>query len=432
MEEKTKVLLVGVHVDGVYYFNQSMKELGKLAEACNMEVVGTVIQNMMQVNRALYLGTGKVKEVKQEAEAYNAEVVIFNNELSPSQLRNLESELDLPILDRTALILQIFAIRARTKEAKLQVEVAKLGYMLPRLVGLHESLGRQGGSAGTANKGSGEKKLELDRRKIEAKLNELKKELEDLKEQREIQRRKRKESDVPQVALVGYTNAGKSTLLNALVDVYQEKNEKKVLEEDMLFATLETSIRNIVLEDNKSFLISDTVGFVSDLPHSLVKAFRSTLEEIKEADLLLHVVDYSDIEHERHMDVTTQVLKDLGAENIPVIYVYNKADKVESNLPIIDENKIYMSASNKIGLEELIEMIKDNVFSDYIKCRLMIPYAKADVLALLNEVATIEGVDYIEQGNLVLAEIRKRDYYNFKQYDLKEEEKVTEEDLADL
>lgn len=430
MEKRTRALLVGVHIDGVYYFNQSMKELGKLAEACNMEVVGTVTQNMLQVNRALYLGTGKVNEVKQDAKTHNAEVVIFNNELTPSQLRNLEEELDLPILDRTSLILQIFAIRARTKEAKLQVEVAKLGYMLPRLVGLHESLGRQGGSAGTANKGSGEKKLELDRRKIEAKLNELKKELEQLSEQRDIQRRKRKESEIPQVALVGYTNAGKSTLLNALVDIYQEKESKKVFEENMLFATLDTSIRNIELEDNKKFLISDTVGFVSDLPHSLVKAFRSTLEEIKEADLLLHVVDYSNIEHERHIEVTNQVLKELGVEQIPVIYVYNKADKVESKLPIIEDNKIYMSASNKIGLEELIDMIKASIFGDYKKCKLMIPYSRADILAQLNELATVEGIDYVEQGNLVLAEIREKDYHKFSEFDLND--KITEEDISDI
>ncbi|MEG0073320.1 MAG: GTPase HflX [Clostridia bacterium] len=416
MEEKIKALLVGVKVDGRLYFEQSMEELANLAEACNMEIVGKITQNLEQINRAIYIGTGKIDEVKHAVTMYEADVVIFNNELSSTQFRNLEKDLDSPILDRTALILQIFADRAKTREAKLQVEVARLQYMMPRLVGLHESLGRQGGSAGSANKGSGETRLELDKRRIEAKLTELNKELELLTNERETQRKKRKNSQLPSVALVGYTNAGKSTLLNALVEKYKNDETKKVFEKDMLFATLETSVRNINLDDNKSFLLSDTVGFVSELPHNLVKAFRSTLEEIKQADLLLHVIDFSDPNHEQHIEVTNDTLKDLGAEDIPVIYVYNKADLKLLVLPQIEDNRIYMSAGKREGIDELISMISKEIFSDYIKCRMLIPYDKGNITSYLNEVATITGTDYLEEGTLISLELKEADYKKYIEY----------------
>lgn len=294
----TKVILVGVDTGEEQDFEHSMEELASLAEAAYKKVAGIIIQRMETVNKSLYIGTGKVLEVKEYAKQCDAEEVIFDNTLSPSQVRNLDKELELPILDRTNLILDIFAIRAKTKEAKLQVETARLQYMLPRLVGMRENLSRQGGTGGSmSNKGAGETKLELDRRKIEHRISELKKELKQIAQTRETMRKRRGQSRIPQVALVGYTNAGKSTIMNRLVELYGEDREKTVLEKDMLFATLDTSVRCIDTGDNKPFFLVDTVGFIHKLPHGLVKAFYSTLEEVQYADLIVHVVDFSDRYH---------------------------------------------------------------------------------------------------------------------------------------
>ncbi len=277
-QEKERAILAGVDLEDGDDFEYSMEELKNLAQSCNMQVVGIITQKMDMVNKALYMGTGKVEELKEFADTQDADVIVFDNALTPSQLRNLQQILKKPILDRTSLILDIFSTRARTREAKLQVETAKLQYLLPRLVGMHEALSRQGGGSGLANKGAGEKKLELDRRKIEHRLAELRKELEVVAKERETQRKKRVASHLPLVALVGYTNAGKSTLMNRLLDRYMQDGEKKVLEQDMLFATLETTVRRIDVPDQASFLLSDTVGFIHKLPTLLVKAFRSTLE----------------------------------------------------------------------------------------------------------------------------------------------------------
>ena len=249
-----RAVLVGVCLDDGKDMERTMDELKALAYACEMETVAIVVQNLEQVNKALYIGTGKVYEVKETAENLDADIIVFDDALSPSQLRNLQKEIGKPILDRTTLILEIFSRRAKTREAKLQVEVAKLQYMLPRLVGLHEALSRQGGGAGLSNKGSGEKKLELDRRKIEHRITELKKELEEVSKERETQGKLRNSSGILKVALVGYTNAGKSTLMNHMVDRYLMDDTKKVLEKDMLFATLETTVRNIQPDKNFQFL----------------------------------------------------------------------------------------------------------------------------------------------------------------------------------
>ena len=269
-------------------------------------------------------------------------------------MRNIEKGIECEVMDRTALILDIFAERAKTREAKLQVEVARLQYLLPRLIGANENLGRQSGGVGTRNKGAGEKKLELDRRKIEEKIAALNKELEELKHQRETQRNLRRKSSVPRIALVGYTNAGKSSIMNSMIDTFRDSEEKKVFEKDMLFATLETSIRSIQLEDNKKFLLSDTVGFVSNLPHDLIKAFRSTLEEVCEADLLLHVVDISNPDYKHQLKVTNETLKEIGAESVPMIYVYNKIDLLDGYLA--EENGVYISAKKKLGIDKLVEL----------------------------------------------------------------------------
>ncbi len=422
-ERKEEAILIGVNL-GNKNFEKQFTELEALAQACNIEVVGKITQNLSNVNNALYVGTGKLTEISQMVKGLNADLIIFNNELTSTQLRNLEKHLDVPIMDRTSLILRIFSDRARTREAKLQVEVAKLQYMLPRLKGLHESLGRQGGGSGgssPANKGSGEKKLELDRRKIEQKLTEYKKELENLVYERENQRKQRKKSGIPNVALAGYTNAGKSTLMNAFVDMTSENEDKKVLQKDMLFATLETSVRNITLENKKSFLLSDTVGFVDELPHSLIKAFRSTLEEISQADLILHVVDFSDPDYERYIKVTEETLKELGAEEIPVIYVYNKSDINLFKLPVIEDNRIYMSAETKEGMQELIQMISQIIFANYVNCKMLIPYEKGNVLSYLMEKATINKTEYLENGTYIEVEITNEDYQKYKEYEVNEE-----------
>lgn len=413
-----KALLVGVNIDD-RNFEISMSELRELVYACNFEVVGTVEQNLEKINSSFYVGTGKVQEIKKIANQKQADIIIFDNELSPSQLRNLQDMLDIPILDRTALILEIFASRAKTKEAKLQVEVARLKYMLPRIVGLHDSLGRQGGGSGLSNKGSGEKKLELDRRKIEDKLTELNKELEKLVITRETQRKQRKKSLTPIVSLVGYTNAGKSTLMNALIDIYKKDDEKKVFEKDMLFATLDTTIREIETENKKKFLISDTVGFISKLPHNLIKAFRSTLEEVKESNLLLHVIDYSDPNYKEHIDVTNETLNSIGAGEIPVIYVYNKSDLMLENLPVTNENSIYISAKNKQGIIELTDIITKYVYANNIDCKMRIPYEKGNILSYFNKNATIKNTTFDDIGTIIDVNCRYEDSKKYEEYMLR-------------
>jgi len=474
-ETLERAYLVGADTGEGEAFVRSMEELGNLAQACNMEVVGYMTQKLNAVNHGLYIGTGKVKEVKEKAEELNADIILFDNALSPVQLRNLQRELDMPVLDRTALILEIFSSRAKTREAKLQVEVARLQYMLPRLVGMHAALSRQGGGSsggssggGTlSNRGSGEKKIELDRRTIEQTLTSLKRELEVVSHEKETQRKLRMASGIPRVALVGYTNAGKSTLMNRMVDEYMKSDEKMVLEKDMLFATLETTVRKIIPEKNKEFLLSDTVGFISKLPHGLVKAFRSTLDEVKEADLLLLVVDYSDSHYKEQLKVTQETLKELGADEIPNIIIYNKADLFHENqvnqsnqqnqanqsnqqnqvnqsnpenqqnqssqlnladvqsgddrmqlmkFPMIDGNSIYMAAKPKIGLKELVGMINDKVFSDYVNCTMRVPFDKGQIIGYLNQNAQVISTKYLEDGTEVELKCTNADYNRYLQY----------------
>lgn len=415
--EKEKVLLVGVNTGGEDDFEQSMKELESLAEACSMQVTGIITQSLDVVNKALYIGSGKVAEVRSFAEDCEAELVICEDTLSPSQLKNLEEELQLPVMDRTNLILDIFATRAKSREAKLQVETARLKYLLPRLVGMHAALSRQGGASGSmSNRGAGEKKLELDRRKIEHRLSELEQELKEVSGERETQRKKRVRSRVPQVALVGYTNAGKSTLLNGMVDAYIHDADKRVFEEDMLFATLETAVRRIDNERNKPFFLADTVGFINKLPHGLVKAFRSTLEEVRNADLLLHVVDYADENYKKHMEVTKETLKELGAGDIPVIYVYNKADLCMDELPQIKENRIYMSAKRGDGMEALFDMILQNLYAGCRKTAFLIPYDKGQIVSYLCENAEVLEQNYEENGVYLVVDCPEADRAKYEAY----------------
>lgn len=416
--EKERALLVGVDTGEEQDFERSMEELGSLAQACNMYVVGMVTQNMDAVNKGLCIGAGKVKEVREFAENVGADVIIFDNALSPSQIRNLGNELEKPVMDRTNLILDIFATRAQTREAKLQVETARLQYLLPRLVGMREALSRQGGASGAmSNKGAGEKKLELDRRKIEHRIAQLNRELEEVARERDTQRKRRANSRTPQVALVGYTNAGKSTVLNQMVDRYGDNPQKRVLEKDMLFATLETSVRNIDTGDNRPFFLVDTVGFIHKLPHGLVKAFQSTLEEVIYADLLVQVIDFSDEKYEQQMEVTGQTLKELGAGDIPMIYVYNKADRCGmERLPRVKGNQIYMSAVNGVGIEELAELIKEKVYADNVDCRFSIPYEEGAVASYLSENASVLSREYLDDGIYLHVNCHRQDAAKYQRY----------------
>jgi GTP-binding protein HflX len=414
-----KALIVGVNIASTKDFQFAINEMISLVKACNMEPVGCIEQNMEKANTATYIGSGKVHEVYEMVRALEADIVIFDNGLSPIQLRNLQRELDCPVMDRTSLILEIFSTRARTREAKLQVEVARLQYMLPRLVGLHDALSRQGGASGAmSNKGTGEKKLELDRRKLERRLTGMRRELEEISNERKTQRKKRSASNIPRVALVGYTNAGKSTIMNRLLSEYMEDEDKKVFEEDMLFATLDTTVRRISPPDKNTFLLSDTVGFISNLPHGLVKAFRSTLEEVKEADLLLHVIDYSDENHLEQMHVTQETLREIGAEKIPVIYVFNKADLCGMGefATIQGDSRIYMSAKSANGIETLLTLITQNLAGGYSDCELLIPYKRGDIVSYLNDNAVIHETEYREDGVYIKANMSNVDVGRYSEF----------------
>ncbi len=423
-EEYTeRAVLAGVEVMGDGKegdLDRSMEELGNLAKACFIEPVAVVTQRMESVHKGLYMGKGKVQELKDVAEKLDADLILFDNSLTPSQLRNLQEELGKPVMDRTTLILDIFDSRARTREAKLQVETARLQYLLPRLVGMHEALTRQGGTSGSmSSRGAGEKKLELDRRKIEHRLTELKKELEQVAGERRVQRKRRQESGIPMVALVGYTNAGKSTIMNRMVEAYVKDEEKKVLEKDMLFATLDTSVRRINTGNNRDFLLSDTVGFIHKLPHDLVKAFRSTLEEACRADLLLQVVDCSDPFYQEQMKTTAQTLTELGAGDIPMLTVYNKAD-LGGDIPDYPKrigDRLYICAKQEASLLMLTEAVLEKVYSDFERCRFLIPYDKGNIVSYLRENTQLLSQDYREEGTELVVKCHRADKNKFSEYE---------------
>lgn len=417
-----RALLAGVHLgnNSQEEFARSMEELKSLAAACYMEPVAVVTQNLDDINKALYLGKGKVQEIKETAVFFQADIVVFDDALTPSQLSNLQRELRMPVLDRTTLILDIFAIRARTREAKLQVESARLKYLLPRLVGMHEALTRQGGTSGSmSSRGAGEKKLELDRRRIEKRIAQLNRELKEVSAEREIQRKKRQAERIPLVAMVGYTNAGKSTIMNAMVDKYVKDDEKKVLEKDMLFATLDTTVRQICTGNNQDFLLSDTVGFIHKLPHHLVKAFHATLEEVQNADLLLQVVDVSDPHHKEQMVTTQELLTQLHAADVPMITVYNQADRCEQPVEYPKRNgadKVCICAKEESSLKLLVQMIVEQVYKDYVSAEFLIPYADGEVTSYFMEQAQVTDSAYEENGTRIRVKCHRADKDKYQKY----------------
>ena len=500
-DSESRAILAGCCVDlAPEKHARAMSELKGLADACGLTVVSMVVQNAAQITHATYMGSGKVLELKREIEELDADIVIFNEALTPMQMRNLEKELDTEVLDRTGLILQIFSSRARTREAKLQVESARLQYMLPRLVGMRASLSRQGGGSGRlSNKGAGEQKLELDRRRIEKRIAELRRELEIVERERTTQRNRRLRTGLTRVALVGYTNAGKSTVMNALLNHCGTKgmygtvtmkasdaftapdsgntdsvpgnfrsgrdsnrsaadsdftDSKQVFEADMLFATLDTSVRRIDAPGHVPFLLSDTVGFVSELPHALVKAFRSTLDEVLYADLLLEVVDFSDPDYRDQIEVTAKTLEEIGAGNIPLVYLYNKTDlamareaqaglpgtgqkpgksilsaeettapeyrpsaksrPIPVQIPFRRGDTLYLAAGKGIGIPEILSLIDSALEEDRIECRFLVPYTKGGLLQEMRRFGVLLSEEYLPEGTAVRVRCRRGDARRFQ------------------
>ena len=407
-------------------FEKSMKELEALTVACDLEVAATITQTLPHPEGSTFIGSGKVEELKGAIEMLDADIVIFGDQLSPIQIRNLERILDTEVIDRTGLILQIFAKRARTRESRMQVEYAQLQFMLPRLAGMRSELSRQGGGSGRlSNKGAGEKKLELDRRRIEHRCAELRRELDNIERERDTQRSRRLNSDIPRISLVGYTNAGKSTLLNSLLDAShtEDVENKKVMQKDMLFATLDTTVRRIDVPGHRPFLLSDTVGFIDELPTTLVKAFRSTLAEATYADLLLEVIDFSDPEYMNHIEVTERTLREIGAGQIPVIYVFNKADLVVGGsehsgmtIPHTRNDRIYMSAEDGIGIDELVTLIERTLEGEKVECEFLIPYSDGGALHDLTGCSEVLNTEYTEEGTHLTLKCGKKVALNYMKY----------------
>nr|AVA17749.1 GTPase binding protein HflX [uncultured bacterium]AVA17750.1 GTPase binding protein HflX [uncultured bacterium]AVA17751.1 GTPase binding protein HflX [uncultured bacterium] len=410
-EDRRAILVGGAIQEDITYF---MDELQNLAEAAGVEVLGRMIQQIERVNAATYIGSGKVIELAELCENMEADTVIFNDELSGMQLRNLEDGLNVRVLDRTILILDIFASRATSKEGKLQVELAQLKYRLPRLLGFGKSLSRLGGGIGT--RGPGEKKLETDRRHVKSRVLDIETELKEIRKNRSTQRAKREKSGMPVVAIVGYTNSGKSALMNKLLELV-EKQEKSVSSKDILFATLDTAQRNIKLDTNQEFLLIDTVGFVSKLPHALVKAFKATLEEVVLADLLIHVVDATSPDAEFKIQVTEQVLKEIGAGGKERIYAYNKMDLLPGGTETPrQEESIGISALTGENVDVLVEMVKKKIFGDRIDAKLLVPYDKGSALSYIFEKGIVQTVEHLEEGTLVEVNLSLDDFSRLKEY----------------
>ncbi len=418
VDEKEKVIIAGLHTGSRDFLNdtteESMAELAELVDTAGGEVVGEMVQNRPQPESGTYFGEGKLEELKVAVEDLGATLVVFDDELTPVQLRNISDALGVRVLDRSMLILDIFAMRARSGEGKLQVELAQLKYQLPRLRGMGLELSRMGGGIGT--RGPGETKLESDRRHIRTRIAALEEEIREIKKHRELLRGRREKDGVITGAIVGYTNAGKSTLLNRLTDA-------GVFAEDKLFATLDTTSRAITLEDNRTIILIDTVGFIRKLPHYLVEAFKSTLEEAAEADFLIHVTDASTPEAHNHMTVVNEVLKEIGAGSKPTVYVYNKCDIESEFIPSPMEGaSVLISAKTGLGIDKLMGAIADTAPGKKYEHTLLIPYSDG---AILNELHLNEKVlseEYTAEGTEVRVLVDNAKYSKLKKYEITKDE----------
>ena len=389
---KERVILVGVSEQDGDDAEDSLAELAELVKTAGASVAGTLIQKRELIHPGTYVGTGKVAEIAELLEHTGATGIVCDDELSPAQLKNLETMLNTKVMDRTLIILDIFAARATTSEGKIQVELAQLKYRLSRLTGLGRSMSRLGGGIGT--RGPGEKKLEIDRRLINDRIAQLNRELKEVVKHREIARAKRERNAVPVVAIVGYTNAGKSTLLNHLTDA-------EVLEEDILFATLDPTTRILELEGHQQVLLTDTVGFIRKLPHHLIEAFKSTLEEAKYADYIIHVVDASNPQRDKQMYIVYETLDHLGVKNKKILTLFNKIDIRTDDDPLQDfraDHVLQISATENAGLDAVKDVLQEMLREDKIYIERVIPYAQAGVLQLVRNKGELVSEEYVPEG----------------------------------
>ena len=395
MEEK--VILIGVSEQEGDDAEDSLAELAELVKTAGAVVVGTLIQKRESIHPGTYVGTGKVDEIAQLLAATGATGIVCDDELSPAQMKNLESILATKVMDRTLIILDIFAARATTSEGKIQVELAQLKYRLSRLSGLGKSMSRLGGGIGT--RGPGEKKLEMDRRLINDRIAQLNRELKEVVKHRDITRAKREKNDVPVVAIVGYTNAGKSTLLNHLTDA-------EVLEEDKLFATLDPTTRVLELDGHQQILLTDTVGFIRKLPHHLIEAFKSTLEEAKYADYIFHVVDASNPQMDKQMHIVYETLDRLGVRNKKIVTLFNKMDQRTDDEPLQDfraDHILMISAARNEGLNEIKELLQEMLREDKVYVERVVPYAQVGMIQLVREKGELVSEEYVPEGIAIKA-----------------------------
>lgn len=413
MKNKTAIIMA-VNTYQKPFDVDDKEELINLAAASNIDVVGLVVQNLDRINQDTYVGPGKISDVLMMADDLDVDYIITNHDVSARIIRNIDKLVNKIVLDRNMLILEIFSERAKSKSAQLQVEIAKINYELPRLVGSSEHLSKQAGSTGggLANRGPGETKLELERRDLNRKLSSFKKELKVLLTQQDVQKKQRDKSEVFRVSIVGYTNAGKSTVMNQILS--KSNNENTVFVKDMLFATLDTYTRSITIDSLPEFLLSDTIGFINNLHHTLIEAFKSTLSEVADSDLLIHVMDGSNPNYKSQRETTLKTLKEIGADDIKMIEVYNKSDLM--NEVISSPDALTISAYNDADIDELLALITQEILKTKVHSTLFVPYDQAEVLNILFNKSMTTIIDQDENGYSLETYLSHSEVKRFKKY----------------